>query len=63
MRGKTFLFGYPLDLASQSAMKLPFVFDFKLRTNAPCLALVISLLISLLVCFYYLNFVRAHAPK
>ena len=28
---------------------LPFVFDFKLRTNAPCLALVISPLISLMV--------------
>ena len=28
---------------------LPFVFDFKLRTNAPCLTLVISPLISLMV--------------
>ena len=42
---------------------LPFVFDFKLRTNVSCLALVISLLISLLLCFYYLNFVKAHTPK
>ena len=39
MRKKTFLFGYLLDLESQSAMKpcMPFV---KLGTNAPCLALV-----------------------
>ena len=72
MREEMFLFGYQPDLASQSAMK-PYHLCSILSSERmhPCLALMISLLISLMVDQVVSlrrggvngNFVRAHAPK